>query len=187
MNHLHGIRAQLRGIGHCALVGTLVGMLATQSFAATGSSLQSELSTQPNASAVPAAHGTLTRGPAASANLPLASSSSSLELNALPQAPEPIETATANQPPSLDPIVSEAAQDGQSLRSSTSRSKDHAVQRPGMLVLGIVGAAAVVMGAYIFSIKTSATGQRDALGTMFLAPGAAAAGLGFYFAFHKKN
>jgi hypothetical protein len=43
----------------------------------------------------------------------------------------------------------------------------------------------------IFSLNVGtsgkATGLRNGLGTAFLAPGAAMSGLGFYFAFHKKN
>ena len=77
-----------------------------------------------------------------------------------------------------------AEPDGQNnaVSSSSTTAKKHKV-RPGFIALGIVGAAAAGFGAYIFSIKTTNTSGRDTLGTMFLAPGAAAAGLGFYFAF----
>lgn len=188
MNKLQAIRAQMGGIGRSALVGTMVGMLAAQSFAATGPSMVSEPSTASAATTAPSTIQPAEAKTTATANLSASSSSSNtLELNALPQAPAPVETASASEKPAFDPIISQAAQDGQALTSTPAPAKSHGVVRPGMLVVGIVGAAAVAMGAYIFSIKTSATGEKDALGTMFLAPGAAAAGLGFYFAFKPKK
>ena len=175
MKKLDGMQARICGIGRSALVGTLVGMMAAQGFAAAGPVVPSERSTQSETRAVP------------SAVASVGESSTSAELNALPQAPEPAETASLNKPAAFDPMISEAAQDGQSLRSTQSSEPHKGVQRPGMLIVGIVGAAAMVMGGYIYSIKTTATGSKMALGTMFMAPGAAAAGLGFYFAFKPKK
>jgi hypothetical protein len=192
MNKLQAIRAQIRGIGRSALVGTMVGILAAQSFAATGPSMVSQPSTVSDATAAPSMIRPANANTTPATNLSndsaaATSSSNALDLNALPQAPAPVETASASEKPAFDPIISQAAQDGQSLTSTSTKPKSHGVVRPGFLVLGIAGAAAAGLGAYIFSIKTSATGERDALGTMFLAPGAAAAGLGFYFAFKPKK
>lgn len=196
MNKLQAIRARMGGMGRCALVGTMVGMLAAQSFAATGPSMVSQPSTPSDTAAATSALrpaeatttaatnlSTVTSGTTAST----ASSSNALDFDALPQAPAPVETASASEKPAFDPIISQAAQDGQSLTSTSTKPKSHGVTRPGFLAMGIAGAAAAGFGAYIFSIKTSNTGRRDALGTIFLAPGAAAAGLGFYFAFSPKK
>ncbi len=167
----HAIRAQLRGIGRCATTGMLVGLLATQAFAlntpTASTNDNQQLSTQ-------------------TPDLPLISEDSATPEAALPSAPAPIadpSTVSSQVPDKMDLMLDPAAAANAS--SSTTNNpapKKHKI-RPGMLALGIVGAAAAGMGAYIFSIKTSDTGAKDALGTMFLAPGAAAAGLGFYFAF----
>jgi hypothetical protein len=98
-----------------------------------------------------------------------------LDPSALPEAPAPVQPAA---------VVDDAASQNMVTPQPTTTTKSHKV-RPGWIVVGVTGAAAAAMGAYIFSIKTTNTGARDALGTMFLAPGAAAAGLGFYFAFKK--
>jgi hypothetical protein len=147
----------------------LVGLLATQAFAlnapAAPSNDSRQLSTQ-------------------TPDLPLISDDSATPEASLPSAPAPIadaSIASSQVPDKMDLMLDPAAANASSTTNGTT-AKKHKI-RPGMLALGIVGAAAAGMGAYIFSIKTSATGTRDALGTMFLAPGAAAAGLGFYFAF----
>jgi len=166
----HAIRAQLRGIGRCATTGILVGLLATQAFGLSAPAASTNDSQQ-----------LTTQTP----DLPLISEASATP-EALPSAPAPIadpSTVSSQVPDKMDLMLDPAAASGSSsTTSSTTAPKKHKI-RPGMLALGIVGAAAAGMGAYIFSIKTTDTGAKDALGTMFLAPGAAAAGLGFYFAF----
>ena len=85
-------------------------------------------------------------------------------------------------------MFDDATQESQNLRSAPSTTKK-GVQRPGMLVMGIAGVPLMVLGAMILSLKVGPkeAGTRDGLGAAFLAPGAAMSGLGFYFAFHKKN
>lgn len=173
----HAIRAQLRGIGRCATTGILVGLLATQAFALNAPAASTNDS-QPSASTLQLT----TQTP----DLPLISEDSATPDASLPSAPAPIadpSTVSSQVQDKMDLMLDPAAASGSSsTTSSTTAPKKHKI-RPGMLALGIVGAAAAGMGAYIFSIKTTDTGAKDALGTMFLAPGAAAAGLGFYFAF----
>ena len=189
MNQLHTTRKQLRGLVRCALVGMLTGLMANQGFAMTGLSASSELLNQSNAGAVSAADlaekTTIKPAFTAPANL--------LEFNKqpeaqLPDAPEANESASLNAAPKFDPMISEAAQDGQSLQStSTTNNNSKKIPHPGWLILSGLGVAAVGFGAYIYSIKTSATGERTALGTMFVAPGAVAVGLGFFLAFHQPK
>lgn len=165
----HAIRAQLRGIGRCATTGMLVGLLATQAFGlnapAASTNDSQQLSTQ-------------------TPDLPLIADDSAAPEASLPSAPAPMaegSLVSSQVPDKMDLMLDPAAGNASSTTNGATVKK-HKV-RPGFLALGIVGAAAAGMGAYIFSIKTSDTGAKDALGTMFLAPGAAAAGLGFYFAF----
>lgn len=166
------IRTQVRGLGHCAVTGILVGLLATQTFAQSAPAATTNLS----------AATTLETTSAAPDSLPLISTDATTpDVNALPEAPEATAISSSAAPASLD-LMAEPGGPNNAVSSSPSTEKKHKV-RPGMLALGVVGAAAAGFGAYIFSIKASNTGARDALGTMFLAPGAAAAGLGFYFAF----
>jgi hypothetical protein len=188
MNQLQTVRKQLRRLGRGALVGMLTGLMATQGFAMTGLSASSEPLNQPNTGTVSTTD-LLTKTsikPAftAPANL--------LELNKqtdaqLPEAPQANESASLNAAPKFDPMISEAAQDGQSLQSTSTTNSNKKIPHPGWLILSGVGVAAVAMGAYVYSIKTTNTSGRDTLGTMFLAPGAAAVGLGFFFAFHQSK
>jgi hypothetical protein len=103
----------------------------------------------------------------------------SVSAESLPDAPAAASSSSADQPAGAAMLADDATQN---TLTSTPQKPRHKVH-PGWLVLGIAGGAAAGMGAYIFSLKTSNTGAKTALGTMFLAPGAAAAGLGFYFAF----
>ena len=188
MNQLHTVRQQLRRLGRGAMVGMLTGLLATQGFAMTGLSASSEPLNQSNAGAVSAtdlaAKTNIKTAFAAPANL--------LELNKqpdaqLPDAPQANESASLNAAPKFDPMISEAAQDGQSLQSTSTTTSIKKIPHPGWLVLSGVGVAAVGFGAYIYSIKTTNTSGRDTLGTMFVAPGAVAVGLGFLLAFHQPK
>jgi hypothetical protein len=188
MNQLQTVRKQLRGLGRGALVGMLTGLMATQGFAMTGLSASSEALNQPSSGSVSttdlSTNAIVKPAFTAPANL--------LDLNKqsdaqLPEAPQANESASLNAAPKFDPIISEAAQDGQSLQSTSTTNNNKKIPHPGWLILAGVGGAAVGMGAYIYSIKTSATGERTALGTLFMAPGAAAVGLGFFFAFHQSK
>ena len=142
-----------------------------------------------SSSQLPATSGTAVANPDA-----VSSASSKAEMNALPEAPaaqsETSESASLNMSPELKAMMDDASQSAENLEP-TVKPKSKAVQRPGMLVLGIAGVPLIVLGAMIFSLNVGtngkATGLRNGLGTAFLAPGAAMSGFGFYFAFHKKN
>lgn len=170
MNQLHAVQAQLRQIGRCAFAGTLVALMATQAIAQSAPTPTLQPSTQVAATpATPQApEATLSPAPAV-----------------LPDAPSTIETASLTTPPKLNLMLPEPAQSGQSLQT-TAAKPGHKV-KPGWLVLGVVGAAAMTMGVLIYSINTTQTTKKAELGTMFFAPGAAAAGFGFYYGFHSKN
>jgi hypothetical protein len=176
----------------------LTGLMATQGFAMTGLNASSETSNQSNAGAVYPADLTAKTNikPAFTAPADLLELSKQPDARQpdaqqpdaqLPDAPEANESASLNAAPKFDPMISEAAQDGQSLQSTSTANSNKKIPHPGWLVLSGVGAAAVAFGAYIYSIKTTNTSGRDALGTIFLAPGAAAVGLGFFLAFHQSK
>jgi hypothetical protein len=183
MKALHAMEAQLRTMGRCALVGALAGLLATQAVAATAPTATPQSSAKPETTSVPGAALTNTT----TTNLPLTSyDSAQADSSGLPEAPNAAtESASVTMPASLKAMMDDPAQSSQALTSTPSTQQNKV--KPGWLALGIVGAGAMAMGAYIYSIKTNATGEKMALGTIFMAPGAAAAGLGFYFAFHQKN
>jgi hypothetical protein len=173
MNQLHAVQVQLRQIGRCAFAGTLVALMATQAIAQSAPALQpsTQLAATPATPQVPDA------APA----LPATQSAPA----ALPDAPSTIETATLTTPPKLNLMLAAPGQSGQSLQPA-AKTSEHKV-KPGWLVLGVVGAAAMTMGVLIYSINTTQTTKKAELGTMFFAPGAAAAGFGFYYGFHSKN
>ncbi len=157
-----------------------MGLLATQTFAQTATAAPSPNNDQ--AATTPAAV-TLQTVAQAPDSLPSISTNNTAEdANALPEAPSAVESASLIAPVKTDLLLAVSAPEASSSTTSTSAEKKHKM-RPGFLALGIVGGVAAGFGAYIFSIKTSNTSGRDALGTIFLASGAAAAGLGFYFAF----
>lgn len=172
MHHTHAIRAQLRNLSCCALTGLLAGLLATPAYALNPTALATHNGGDS------AALATTAEAPDA---LPMIATANTTDTDTLPEAPEATDSASLIAPSRTD-LLASAEGSGSSTTSNATTPKKHHV-RAGFLALGIVGGAAAGLGAYIFSIKTSATGERDALGTMFLAPGAAAAGLGFYFAF----
>ncbi len=115
------------------------------------------------------------------------------ELSTLPEAPqaqsETGESASLSMSADMKAMMDEASQESENLQSTPKTTKNKVVQRPGMLVLGIAGVPLIILGTMIFSLNVGGkeTGLRNGLGTAFLAPGAAMSGIGFYFAFHKKN
>lgn len=180
MKFTHAIRAQLRGTGRCAMTGMLVGLLATQAFALSGPAT-STTADEPDANPAQA----IQLSSQSPADLPLISEDNSTTDAALPSEPAPADpvVASSHVPDSYD-LMLEPANTNASSTSSTTAPKKHKI-RGGMLAMGIAGAGLAGFGAYIFSLNANAksTGLKDSVGTAFLAPGAAMAGLGFYFAF----
>lgn len=178
MLYTHTLRAQFHGLGRCALTGMLVGMLATPTFALSTPTLNNH---DDEAATMPSSSVTLETTAEAPDALPMITDNDGTEAAALPEAPAaPLPDSASLIAPTREDLLAAAGSD--SSTTSTPTTKKHHV-RPGFIALGVAGAVAAGLGAYIFSIKTTNTSGRDTLGTMFLAPGAAAAGLGFYFAF----
>jgi cytoskeletal protein RodZ len=151
-----------------------------------------QTATQQNSSANQSTGQAQATNAADSTQAALAASETTKGTAALPDAPAvsagTSNSASLNMPPELKAMLGDANEESQNLQATPS-TNHKVVQRPGMLVMGIAGVPLIVLGAMIFSLKAGSkeTGFRDGVGTAFLAPGAAMSGLGFYFAFHKKN
>ncbi len=183
MKHLDEMGAQLNKIGRCALVGMLAGMLVGQAVA------QGAPAATPQAPAQQATSASASNVQTPAANPAPSASVATTQASALPDAPAaPTESASASMPADMKAMFDDASRESQNLRSAPTTTKK-GVQRPGMLVMGIAGVPLIILGAMILSLNVGPkeAGARDGLGAAFLAPGAAMSGLGFYFAFHKKN
>jgi hypothetical protein len=192
MNQLQTVVARLGAVGRCALVGTLVGMLATQAVAENAAAVNPKTPAKPETTTVPSGPQTEQINLAATTNLPLTSQdSATADANALPDAPAPpagtSESASLTMPPELKAMMDDAQQNSQNLQSAPA-TKRHGLQRPGMLVMGIVGIPLVGFGTYVMTRSVSKdSGLKNAFGAAFLVPGAAMVGLGFTFAFKPKQ
>lgn len=187
MKNLRAVGAQLGVIGRCALIGVLAGTLVGQAVAQGAPAAASE-ATQPQGTSATV---NPVQTPAANAAIPTASAPDvTSQAVALPEAPLAAnESASTSMPADLKAMMKDAGQEAQNLQSTQSTTSKKGVQRPGMLVMGIAGVPLIILGAMILSLNVGPkeAGARDGLGAAFLAPGAAMSGLGFYFAFHKKN
>jgi len=97
------------------------------------------------------------------------------------------DSASLTMPTELKAMMDDASQSAQNLQS-TPATKSHGLQRPGMLVMGIIGIPLVGFGTYVMTRSVSKnSGLKNAFGAAFLVPGAAMVGLGFTFAFKPKN
>lgn len=83
-------------------------------------------------------------------------------------------------------MMDAASQNTQNLQPAPAK-KSHGIQRPGMLIMGIVGIPIAFIGVGIYSINTRETGKKIGLGSAFFVPGALMSGFGFYFAFKPKQ
>ncbi len=190
MTHLHTVCARLGAVGRCALVGMLVGMLATQAVAEGAARVSPQTPLNPETTSVPSGSSEQINL-ATTANLPLTSQDNSdADLNALPEAPMASagasDSASVNMPPELRAMMDDAKQNAQNLQPAPA-TKPHGIQRPGMLIMGIVGIPLAFIGVGIYTINTNETGKKIGLGTAFFAPGAAMSVFGFYYAFKPKQ
>jgi len=162
--------------------------MAAQAVAQSAPTPTLQPSAQPDAVAVPSTPTPPAAAEATSALPPTLSSSITPAPAMLPDAPSAVQTANLTVPSNLNLMFANSRQASQSLQTASSTPSEHKV-KPGWLVLGLVGAVSAGLGAYIYSIPSSSqtTGKKMAVGSIFFVPGAAAAGLGFYFAFHQKN
>jgi hypothetical protein len=176
MVQLEHVRMQLRAIGRCAMVGTLIGLTTAQSFAA-GATASSQPATQPETNAVSA---TQTIAAAPTANLPLvASDNTSSDASALPEAPAATEeTASVTKPIDIRAVMDDTAQNTQNLQPATTQPKPHQVH-PAWLVLSAIGGLGMWIGAEGLTRGT----RGKPLAGAFLGAGAGLTGLGLYLTF----
>ena len=175
MNRLHTVGAWLGAIGRCALVGMLVGMLATQAVAEGAATVSPLTPAKPETTSVPSGSPSNKSTLRPTANLPLTSQdNSNADLSALPDAPTTApagtsDSASLTMPPELKAMMDDASKNSQNLQS-TPATKSHGLQRPGMLVMGIIGLPLAALGAYDLRTGTQKQALRNRLSS---APGAA--------------
>lgn len=185
------VGGRLRAVGRCAFVGTLVGMLVTQAVAEGPDAQNSQAPVKAGPVAVPSGSQAEQISFVLPANLPLAvQESASVDLSALPEAPATAtgtsDSASVTMPPELKAMMEDAARNAQNVQPPPPK-KSHGIQRPGMLILGIVGIPVAMLGIGLLQIDAGRNvGLKDGLGASFLGGGAAMAGFGFYFAFKSK-
>jgi hypothetical protein len=166
-------------------------MLATQAVAEGATAVTPKTTVKPETISVPSGSQTEQINLAATTNLPLAAQDgATADVNALPDAPaapaETSDSASLSMPPELKAMMDDAAQNSQNLQSAPA-TKPHGIQRPGMLVMGIVGAMGMGLGALLYASDKGTLEARAAGGSILFAPGAVMAGFGFYYAFKPKQ
>ena len=175
MTQLHTVGARLGAIGRCALVGMLVGMLATQAVAEGAATVSPQTPAKPETASVPSGSSEQINL-ATTANLPLTSQdNSNADLNALPDAPTTApagtsDSASLTMPPELKAMMDDARKNSQNLQPAPA-TKSHGIQRPGMLMMGIVGHPAGLFGVGIYSTNTHGHRQEIGLARPFLCAG----------------
>jgi len=196
MGKLHTVGAQVCGIGRCAMVGILVGMLAGQAVAQGAPAETAQPSSQQNAGDRAATVQT----PAASDPAPAQAANSNTQMikaepmadwqsatpqnaktpgNALPEAPGATEEqASVVKPIDVKAIMDDAAQNTQSLQPTATKQK-HQIH-PGWLTLTAIGALAFTIGIVPLTRSTT-KGKGVAAG--YVGVGAGLAGLGLYLTF----
>ncbi|MGA2909876.1 MAG: hypothetical protein ABSE36_19425 [Terracidiphilus sp.] len=190
MNQLHTVGARLGAVGRCALVGMLVGMLATQAVAEGAAVVTPKTSAKPETTNVPS--GSLEQiNLATTENLPLTSQDNA-DLNALPDAPTAStgssDSASLTMPPELKAMMDDASKNSQNLQPAPA-SKPHGVQQPGMLTMGILGLPFMALGAlfYVAAPSSKNAGAAVGVGSIFFVPGALMSGFGFHYAFKPRQ
>ena len=176
------VGTQLRTFGRCAMMGTLIGLMTTQAFAASAPALTPQPAASPETSSLTSNVSTQAIDTTPAANLPLAATDySTVDANALPDAPNaPREQASVTKPLDIKAMMGDAAQNTQNLQPATTTQQKHQVQ-PAWLVLTAIGGLGVGFGALVL-----AKGHGSAVGPVgggFLAAGAGLAGLGLYLTF----
>jgi hypothetical protein len=194
MTQLHKVGARISAIGRSALVGMLVGMLATQAVAEGAATASQQSPAKPETTSVPSSTQIEQINLAATANFPLKTQDNSdAAMNALPDAPMESagtgESSSLTMPPELKAMMDDAKQSSQNLQSGPA-TKPHGVQRPGMLVMGIAGIPLMGLGALFYSAAAGGNkngGKAVAAGSIFFVPGALMSGFGFYLAFKPQR
>jgi len=192
MNRLLTVGARLGAIGRCALVGMLVGVLATQAVAEGAATVSPQTPAKPETTSVPS--GTPEQiNLATTVNLSLTSQDNSgADVSALPDAPTApsgsSDSASLTMPPELKAMMDDASKNSQSLQPAPA-SKPHGVQQPGMLTIGILGLPFMALGAlfYVAAPGSKNAGAAVGVGSIFFVPGALMSGFGFHYAFKPRQ
>ncbi|HVN93017.1 MAG TPA: hypothetical protein VMT38_04950 [Terracidiphilus sp.] len=185
MVQLRTVGVRLGVIGRGALVGVLVGMLASQAIA-EGAVTTQQAPAKPETASVPSGPQTEQTRLATTANLPLASQDSTNgDSAALPDAPGAPPTATTessslNMPVDLKAMLDDAKQNAQNVQSAPAQTK-HPIHG-GWLVLAGVGGLWMGIGLWGLSVSDSKKGP---IAGVFVVPGAAMLGGGLYLTFRK--
>ena len=181
MNRLHEhVGTQLRTLGRCAMMGTLIGLMTTQAFAASAPAVASEPAAAPETTAVANNNSTPAIATTPIENLQLTVEEPSTTSDAaVPDAPNtPQEQASVSKPIDIKAIMGDAAQSAQNLQPTTTTQQKHQVH-PAWLVLTAVGALGAVIGGEGLAAGSRGKGIAGA----FLGVGAGLAGLGIYLTF----
>jgi hypothetical protein len=171
--------AQLRTVGRCAMVGTLIGLMTTQGFAA-GAPTATQPATQPETIPVAGNASTQAIETTQPSNLPLAAAESEATgANGLPEAPgAQQETASVARPIDIKAVMDDAAQNTQNVQPAATQQKPHQVH-PAWLVLSAIGG----LGMYIGAVGLTKGDKNKGLAAGFLGVGAGLTGLGLYLTF----
>ncbi|HTY83364.1 MAG TPA: hypothetical protein VMB19_04050 [Silvibacterium sp.] len=184
MNRLHEqVGTQLRTFGRCAMMGTLIGLMTTQAFAASAPAATSEPAAAPETTAISTNDSTQTIATAPTANLQLtAATNATTDDTAIPETPSaPEQQANVTEPIDIKAVMDDAAQNTQNLQSTrTTAEKQHQIH-PGWLALTAVGGAGIAFATLIF---TKGHGSNVApVGGTIMGVSAGLAGLGLFLTF----
>ena len=183
MNRLHEqVGTQLRTFGRCAMMGTLIGLMTTQVFAASAPAVTSEPAAVPETTSVTTNASAQTIATAPTANLQLTATNAITDDTAIPETPgAPEQRASVTKPLDIKAIMDDAAQNTQDLQSTrTTAEKQHQIH-PGWLALTAVGGAGIAFATLIF---TKGHGPNVApVGGTIMGVSAGLAGLGLFLTF----
>ena len=182
MNRLHEqVGTQLRKFGRCAMMGTLIGLMTTQAFAASAPAVTSQPAAAPETTSTASDVSTQAIATAPTVNLQLTAADNATTADtALPDAPNaPEERASLTKPLDIKAIMGDAGQNTQNLQSTTTQQKQHQAH-PAWLVLSAIGAIGVWMGAEGLANGNKKSGP---VAGAFLDVGAGLTGLGLYLTF----
>jgi hypothetical protein len=182
MNRLHEqVGTQLRTFGRCAMMGTLIGLMTTQAFAASAPVVTSQpAGPETTATSNNDAPQAIAMEPTANLQV-TATDNAKIEDGAVPETPSaPEEQASVTKPLNIRAIMDDAAQNTQNLQPTTATQKQHQIH-PGWLALTAVGGASIAFATLIFA-KGHGSNVGPVGGT-FMGVGAGLAGLGLYLTF----
>lgn len=177
--HEH-VGARLRTFGRCAMMGSLIGLMTTQAFAASAPMVTSQPTATPETTTA-STDATQAIATAPTTNLQLTTADNSQTVDAaVPEAPiAPEEQASVTKPIDIRAVMDDAAQNTQNLQSTTTQQKQHHIH-PGWLAVTAIGVGMFAFG--IIPLTASSTRGKPIAGA-FVGVGAGLSGLGLYLTF----